>query len=863
MTAVALMALLIVGCFVMIASLRRRIEEAERRHDARVDALNARINALEMTLRTPVPPAAAPPPPQPVLTPRPVPAPQRVVPTPAAAPPAVMAPPPAVAPTPVAAASDSSGPLSRASAQPVSPAFEARDGGEWEVTVGSSWLNKLGVLVFVIGVALLVGYSMAHVGPAGRVAIGYTLSLAMLTIGVVVQRRPQYANYAYGLIAGGWAGTYFTTYAMHGLASARIVDNDVVATCALVAVAAGMVRHSLRYRSPLVTSLAYLVAYATVALTPLSGFAMIAALPLAVSVLFVAQRFSWSRVAVLGVVSTYGVFAVRGVVFPGGLMDRAALAPYLALAAYWITFEVADIATLRRRLAAIPSGDAAPIFALNAVGFVGAAVLQLPFENSRLVFWFLTLSGIAYLASAIVRAAVLRAAAGPARDQGAPAAGTPQHAVALAVALVAWAIDVRFAGARETAALVLETELLLAAGLTLGDRSIRLLASAVAALATVHAVSLIGRDAALPDWLPAWRSWSPVLAATAACWYANRESLRARRVSPEWLEAAYTPAASLLVVTVLFWEAAPHFGIALYSFAVALLAAGIYVDPQYRYQAYAAGAFGGLVLVRDYVALPELFTNAQAAWTLLAAGTASYGSALTLLTQSDRRMNRTDQPYAAAIIWWLGTAWLAILEWRVLDVTFVAPAWALTGAVQLWIGLRRPAIPLRVLGYVLLLIAVSHAVPLVLLSAPGAGEYRFSAGAVIAMLYLATIIGRSAIARTGTMPDLEDAIRVVVSLAATVAASTLVLHDVRPTLITLALGLQGAILLAAGFPLRERVLRLSGLALLLFCILKLFVHDLAQLEALARILSFVVLGLVLLAVSWTYTRFREQIRKLL
>ncbi len=59
------------------------------------------------------------------------------------------------------------------------------------------------------------------------------------------------------------------------------------------------------------------------------------------------------------------------------------------------------------------------------------------------------------------------------------------------------------------------------------------------------------------------------------------------------------------------------------------------------------------------------------------------------------------------------------------------------------------------------------------------------------------------------------------------------------------------------------MLRLSGLALLFLCILKLFAYDLQQLEALARILSFVVLGLVLLAVSWVYTTYREQIRKLL
>jgi uncharacterized membrane protein len=74
---------------------------------------------------------------------------------------------------------------------------------------------------------------------------------------------------------------------------------------------------------------------------------------------------------------------------------------------------------------------------------------------------------------------------------------------------------------------------------------------------------------------------------------------------------------------------------------------------------------------------------------------------------------------------------------------------------------------------------------------------------------------------------------------------------------------QGVFLLAAGFPLRERILRLSGLAVLLTCILKLFFHDLRRLETLPRILSFMVLGLILLAVSWAYTRYRERLRKLL
>lgn len=109
----------------------------------------------------------------------------------------------------------------------------------------------------------------------------------------------------------------------------------------------------------------------------------------------------------------------------------------------------------------------------------------------------------------------------------------------------------------------------------------------------------------------------------------------------------------------------------------------------------------------------------------------------------------------------------------------------------------------------------------------------------------------------------RDRIRRALSVAATCLLSILVWHQASGQLLTVALGAEGVLLLAAGFPLRERILRLQGLALLLGCIVKLFVWDLRNLETLYRILSFITLGVLLLAVSWFYARFRERLRGLL
>jgi len=137
---------------------------------------------------------------------------------------------------------------------------------------------------------------------------------------------------------------------------------------------------------------------------------------------------------------------------------------------------------------------------------------------------------------------------------------------------------------------------------------------------------------------------------------------------------------------------------------------------------------------------------------------------------------------------------------------------------------------------------------------------------VIGALYVSGwFVRRVAGAAKAAGPEraVDDAAGAIALLGATGLLSALITHQVRPSAITLVLGLQGLGLMFGGLIGRERILRLSGLALLLACILKLFVYDLRELEALARIVSFVILGLSLLAISWTYTRYREQIRKFL
>jgi hypothetical protein len=107
----------------------------------------------------------------------------------------------------------------------------------------------------------------------------------------------------------------------------------------------------------------------------------------------------------------------------------------------------------------------------------------------------------------------------------------------------------------------------------------------------------------------------------------------------------------------------------------------------------------------------------------------------------------------------------------------------------------------------------------------------------------------------------DEHARSALSLLATILLAAFLFYEVSGSLLTVAWGLQGTGLLIAGFALRDRQLRLSGLVLLGVCIGKAFFYDFNQLDVVFRIVSFLVLGSLLLAVSFVYTRYREQLQR--
>ncbi|HTS47028.1 MAG TPA: DUF2339 domain-containing protein, partial [Bryobacteraceae bacterium] len=419
---VVLLVVLLIGWMVLserISDLRRKIEEQEarpadprliarvyalekevgelRRERARAPAGNITSEPVAAKPAVPAAPAAIPPLRESVIA--------EVSPGSVNATPRPVAPAPEPAPQPQVSGTPDVPVLGAAFASTSTPNLSERlrekmSREEWEAIVGGSWLNKLGVFVLVIGIALFLGYSFTRMGPPGRVAIGLAVSLGMLIAGIVLERRVRYTIFARGLLGGGWGALYFTTYAMHAVDAARVIDNALAGSLLLLAVAAGMILHSLRYRSQTVTGLAYFLAFATLspAVTPVAVLSVVALAPLAASLLYIANRFEWPQLVLLGLIATYGTCASRG--DSGASVWQA----QTVFTTYWLLFEAFDLRRARQRTDY--SAWQRPVFASNALGFTLLSWAK--WSAAAPQHLFALAGGIAamYLASAVLRAVV-------------------------------------------------------------------------------------------------------------------------------------------------------------------------------------------------------------------------------------------------------------------------------------------------------------------------------------------------------------------------------------------------------------------------------------------------------------------------
>jgi len=622
--------------------------------------------------------------------------------------PAVIAPPkPSLEPKPVTPA------FVAASEAKTAPQFEAvgappkRDWTNFEEKLGANWLNKIGVAVLILGGAYLANYAMQTLGPAGKAAFLYVLAATLVGLGVFGEKKEKYRVGARGVLGGGWALAYFTTYAVHNVEAVQLIKSPALGFGLLFAVAAAMVWHSLRYNSQVVTGFAYLLAFASVAVSRITVGTLVSSAVLAASLVVVLARRKWYELELPAIAATYGVhwfFLWRTFEYIGGHKKFPEFPASVALLiAYWVIFTVSHF--LRDDKEPAQRLTLTGAFLLNVAGFL--AVMRYQSFHPEWRFWFLLGVGVVYLALAALSQRM-------GRRLGFILTST------LGAALVVVAIPYRYAGAPLELIWLVEAEALLIIGWRAADVHLRRLGwSALGVLgAWVTFYDLSPRMAYWrePDWATGW-----LLLALAAAFYLNARyapRLLGEDATETELAAAticYGAGTGFLLAAV--WFALPFMWTALAWTAIALLVceAGRRMgEPALRVCGHGAALVAAvrLLVINLEYRTPLFGVSLQVVTVALAAALFYIGAQRILPNEWGEESGEGDAGLSKALLrWlpgaysWMGTALLALMVWNEATNAAVGLAWGLLALALVEVGRTLPDRPLVAQGHTLLVLS--------------------------------------------------------------------------------------------------------------------------------------------------------------
>lgn len=273
-----------------------------------------------------------------------------------------------------------------------------------EETLGANWLGKIGVASLVIGIASFLAWKLQTWGPGGKVLCGFAVSALLLGGGVWLERKPTYRIFARGGIGGGWALAYFTTFAAYHLQAARVLQSLPFDLLLMLIVAAGMVGHSLLYRSQTVTSLAFLLGFGTLLTSHIENptetvaFSLAASAILAVALVVVTTVYHWAVLELCGLVAVYAShFVWLYAVLPQNHAEFPEFWPStLLILLYWLIFRFAYV--LRTPQDKREENLSSVSAILNSAGVLG--LLKFQSAHPEWAFWALVVLGAVEMALA-------------------------------------------------------------------------------------------------------------------------------------------------------------------------------------------------------------------------------------------------------------------------------------------------------------------------------------------------------------------------------------------------------------------------------------------------------------------------------
>ena len=751
----------------------------------------------------------------------------------------------------------------------------------FEQILGEKWFNKLGILAVVIGVALLVGYSFKYLGPTGKIGIGFTFGIGMLLFGHFIEKREGFSVYGKGLVGGGWAISYFTTFAMHHIPAVRLIESPFLGMVLLLGVSAFTILDIYRYKSQVATAFSYLLMFITLMITPVSLYTMAAAVPVAVSFIFFMYKRKWLEFGIYGMIMTYVTymawFGIAQKTHPTAMAEQEFFAAATFLILYWAIFVIATLLVKKDETKAlhIPSIDLSVgfeglIHIINtlAASFIGSALLNFGFlkyvQPALLIGCGLYL--ILTILTSMVKARSLCLISSSA-----------------AIIFAAIYLSVKYSGYHLTVSYILLAQLVLLIGIIFKESYWRIFSFAGLIIIICKLLiidSFIVKNTALAGHL----STRTLLFAFAFLVYlANhvlysglkkaKQLIAVEENDPDIISYSYP-----LIYAMGTWLDLPKVLTApcWIILGVILLQLGITKNNYHqRIQGYilGIGSFQRL-LMSNMLIMGGISIFSYRMITCVPVLLLLYYCMVILQDKAAQNVINAPEKKMIFIFPYMIFIIIMLLIWYEVPKDMVAPIWGIIAVAYSLRGIYSKEKHYLSISSIAALSAGARAVFVNIFQ----GKYLVGAeGSVvfpiitIGALYLGNIFYLSS---KEALKEIEGkgeskiriflhSSRLVYSVVATLLLTILLIVKLQGVLLTVSLCIEGMLLFLLGFGIKEKYWRIFGLAILLLTLCKAFLIDLRQLSTLYYILCLIGLGLALLFVSYIYTKHKDKIKKLI
>ena len=280
-----------------------------------------------------------------------------------------------------------------------------------EIKLGTYWFVRIGVILLLTGLTFLAWFKkdfFLELSAATKISLFYFISCGMGGLGLWLHRRKkELQNFGQVLIAGSFAGTYFTTYAAHIFEPVKIIDNSSLALFLLFALGALMVGVAEKLKSQTIALFAigssYYATYVPlIHQGTISPWIILASnLILAVTSVLFMVRNRWFRIPALSMGASYLGFWIWR------FLEKSPdfILVTLFLGSLWLVYTVAVFICKHKDFS---DNERATFLTLNnaaVFGFMTWEVLKLPEPN----FWILALSiGLTLIGCAFISSRLLK-----------------------------------------------------------------------------------------------------------------------------------------------------------------------------------------------------------------------------------------------------------------------------------------------------------------------------------------------------------------------------------------------------------------------------------------------------------------------